>query len=96
MTWVSKQPWYNGKVALTANSWLAISQWKISALCPEGLAALTPWEGFSNMYRHNLCEGGIPFWGLHDLSSEVLVGQGRFEDASALLKDKKNKLWNAY
>ncbi|OJJ01900.1 hypothetical protein ASPVEDRAFT_83422 [Aspergillus versicolor CBS 583.65] len=48
------------------------------------------------MYRHNLCEGGIPFWGFHDLISEVLVSQGKFEDASALLKDEKNNLWNAY
>ena len=41
--WVARQPWCNGKVALSGNSWLAMSQWSIGALRPKGLAALAPW-----------------------------------------------------
>lgn len=43
LTWLSEQPWCNGKVGLTGNSWLALSQWKIGSLRPTGLAALAPW-----------------------------------------------------
>lgn len=43
VTWLSQQPWSNGKVGLTGNSWLAMSQWKIGSLRPDGLAALAPW-----------------------------------------------------
>ena len=43
VTWLAKQPWCNCKVAPTGNSWLAIIQWKLGSLCPEGLAALAPW-----------------------------------------------------
>ncbi|KAJ0423109.1 Alpha/Beta hydrolase protein [Aspergillus carlsbadensis] len=95
ITWVSKQPWCNGKVALTGNSWLAIAQWRIGSLRPEGLAALAPWEGFSDMYRHNICEGGVPFWGFHNLAADALVSQGKLEDPAALLKSDplRNSYW---
>lgn len=43
VTWLSEQPWCNGKIGLTGNSWLALSQWKIGSLRPKGLAALAPW-----------------------------------------------------
>lgn len=43
ITWISEQPWCNGKVALTGNSWLEIVQWKVGGLRPKGLAALIPW-----------------------------------------------------
>ncbi|RSL40880.1 hypothetical protein CEP54_015988 [Fusarium duplospermum] len=94
ITWVSKQPWCNGKVALTGNSWLAIAQWKIGSLRPEGLAALAPWEGFSDFYRHNICEGGIPFTSFHDTVADTLVSQGRLEDASAVAL--ASNTWNDY
>jgi hypothetical protein len=43
VTWVSNQPWCNGKVGMTGNSWLACAQWRIGSLRPKGLAALAPW-----------------------------------------------------
>ncbi|KAJ5745724.1 hypothetical protein N7520_010906 [Penicillium odoratum] len=45
VTWLSRQPWCNGRVGLTGNSWLAMSQWKIGSLRPEGLEALAPCYG---------------------------------------------------
>ncbi|OGM49917.1 hypothetical protein ABOM_001506 [Aspergillus bombycis] len=65
ITWVSEQPWCSGKVALTGNSWLAMSQWKIASLRPKGLCAITPWEGLTDAYRDCHCPGGIPSPGFH-------------------------------
>ncbi|MDO4623663.1 MAG: CocE/NonD family hydrolase [Eubacteriales bacterium] len=58
--WTAKQSWCTGKVAMAGNSYLAISQWFIAAKRPEGLAAIAPWEGFCDVYRHSICPGGIP------------------------------------
>jgi len=45
------QPWSNGKVGLSGVSYLAISQWFVASHQPPHLAAINPWEGFSDMYR---------------------------------------------
>jgi predicted acyl esterase len=45
---------------MTGNSWLAISQWFAAAEQPEHLAAIAPWEGFSDLHRDVICWGGIP------------------------------------
>lgn len=66
VTWLSEQPWCNGKVGLTGNSWLAMSQWKIGSLRPNGLEALAPWEGIQDIYRDNACQGGIPAGEFHN------------------------------
>lgn len=58
--WLGTQRWSNGKVGMTGNSWLAISQYFAAAEQPGHLAAIAPWEGFSDLYRDLLCWGGIP------------------------------------
>lgn len=58
--WLGTQPWSNGKVGMTGNSWLAISQYFAAAEHPKHLTAIAPWEGFSDLYRDHLCWGGIP------------------------------------
>ena len=40
--WTAEQSWCNGKVSMTGNSWLAISQWFIAALKPPHLTAIAP------------------------------------------------------
>jgi len=40
-------------------SYLAISQYKTAALRPPHLAAICPWEGFSDVYRDFARPGGI-------------------------------------
>lgn len=45
--WAAKQAWSNGKIGMSGNSWLAISQWFTAAQHPEHLAAIAPWEGRS-------------------------------------------------
>lgn len=57
--WAGRQPWSNGKVGLSGVSYLAISQYKVAALNPPHLAAICPWEGFSDFYRDFAYPGGI-------------------------------------
>jgi uncharacterized protein len=66
--WAAGQPWASGRVGLCGVSYLAISQWKVAALRPPHLAAICPWEGFSDPYRDLAYPGGVredgfvPFW----------------------------------
>lgn len=63
--WAGIQPWSNGKVGLTGVSYLASSQWRVAELNPPHLAAINPWEGWSDTYREVAYHGGIPdtwFW----------------------------------
>ena len=43
--WLGGQDWCNGKVGLTGNSYLAISQWFAAAEQPPHLAAIAPGRG---------------------------------------------------
>lgn len=58
--WASDQDWSNGKVGLNGVSYLAAVQWRIAARQPRGLAALVPWEGFTDVLSDVVCHGGIP------------------------------------
>ena len=40
-------------------SYLAISQWAVAALRPKALAAICPWEGFTDVYREVAYPGGV-------------------------------------
>ncbi|HEY6458686.1 MAG TPA: CocE/NonD family hydrolase [Polyangiaceae bacterium] len=68
IAWAASQPWSTGKVGLNGVSYLAISQWKAAALHPPSLAAICPWEGFSDPYLDVTYPGGVredgfwPFW----------------------------------
>ena len=57
--WAARQPWSTGKIGLTGVSYLAISQWRVASLRPPSLAAICPWEGFTDMYRDLARPGGI-------------------------------------
>jgi hypothetical protein len=63
--WAAAQPWSNGKVGMSGVSYLASAQWSIAATSPPHLAAINPWEGWSDTYREVARHGGIPetyFW----------------------------------
>ena len=66
--WAAVQPWSTGKTGRLGVSYLAISQWKVAALRPQSLAAICPWEGWTDFYRDVAYPGGIredgfiPFW----------------------------------
>ncbi|GAY18462.1 hydrolase [Mycobacterium sp. shizuoka-1] len=58
--WAAAQPWSNGRVGMLGVSYLALSQYKAAALRPPHLAAICPWEGFTDAYRDFMTPGGIP------------------------------------
>ena len=58
--WLGTQEWSSGKVAMAGNSWLGICQYFAADLRPPHLAAIAPWEGYSDVYRDVVCRGGIP------------------------------------
>lgn len=57
--WASEQNWSNGKVGLLGISYFGATQWQVAARRPKGLAAIVPWEGFSDFYRDATRHGGI-------------------------------------
>jgi uncharacterized protein len=81
--WTATQPWSSGKVGLAGNSWLAMSQWYIAAERPEHLAAIAPWEGAADLYRHVMVAGGIPDPGFFDAILDTFCGPGKIDDISA-------------
>jgi uncharacterized protein len=57
--WAAGQPWCSGKVGLGGVSYLALSQYGAAATQPPSLAAICPWEGFTDPYRDLLFPGGV-------------------------------------
>ena len=57
--WLGRLPWCNGRVGMTGVSYLAAIQYLVAPLKPGPLAALNPWEGFSDWYREFAYHGGI-------------------------------------
>jgi hypothetical protein len=63
--WAGTQTWSNGRVGLSGVSYLTVMQWRVAELNPPHLAAINPWEGWSDTYREVVRHGGIPdtsFW----------------------------------
>lgn len=63
--WAGVSPWSNGRVGLSGVSYLTVSQWRVAELEPPHLAAINPWEGWTDTYREVARHGGIPersFW----------------------------------
>lgn len=83
--WLGTQPWSNGRVGLAGVSYLAIIQWRVAALRPPHLAAINPWEGFTDLYRDYSFHGGIPETAFSTLwlNTRVGFGGGRVEDIAA-------------
>ncbi|MBT2134501.1 CocE/NonD family hydrolase [Croceibacterium sp. LX-88] len=77
-------PWSNGKVGMTGVSYLAAIQYLVASLKPPHLAALNPWEGFSDWYREFAYHGGIRETGFVPRGSDNLrFSLGRTEDTAA-------------
>lgn len=94
--WVGEQSWCNGKVGLSGNSWLAISQWFTAAQNPKHLAAIAPWEGLTDCYREVGTRGGVIMPEFVELLSESFpsMPNGGVEDVIEMLKT--NPTWNNY
>ena len=94
IAWLARQPWSNGKVGLSGNSWLAMTQYFVAAENPPNLAAIAPWEGASDIYRHFVARGGIPYETFQEMLTTHLYGHNRIEDVPAMIR--KHPLYNAY
>lgn len=57
--WLGEREWSNGKVGMSGVSYLACIQWQVAAQHPPRLAAINPWEGFSDWYREFGYHGGM-------------------------------------
>ncbi len=58
--WLGTRPWSNGRVGMSGVSYLTAIQWQVASLRPPHLAAVNPWEGFTDWYREFCYHGGIP------------------------------------
>lgn len=93
---IGEQGWCNGKVGLSGNSWLAISQWFTAAEHPRHLAAIAPWEGLTDCYREVGTRGGVIMPSFVELLSASFVStpEGGVEDVLAMLRSDPK--WNNY
>jgi uncharacterized protein len=57
--WIAAQPWCTGRVGMLGVSYLALTQWAGAAERPPHLAAISPWEGFTDPYRDFMRVGGV-------------------------------------
>lgn len=92
--WAGVQSWSNGKVGISGNSWLAVVQWFAAAERPSHLAAIAPWEGWTDFYRHMISPGGIPEVGFISRICRSRVGSGNVEDVIEMIH--KYPLMNEY
>lgn len=68
--WLAGRPWCNGRIGMSGVSYLACIQYLVAPLRPPALAALNPWEGFSDWYREFAYHGGIPETGFVPRASD--------------------------
>lgn len=87
--WIASQPWSNGKVGMSGNSWLTVSQWFIAAERPEHLVAIAPWEGFCDHYRESGTRGGIPAPEFPEMIAETFASaHGMLEDQPRMIVER--------
>lgn len=85
INWIGNQTWNNQKVGMAGNSWLTASQWFVASECPKYLAAIAPWEGFSDLYR-DTNRGGIPMPEFAEMIAETFSSQyGLLENQPLML-----------
>lgn len=93
--WLADQEWSNGKVGMTGVSYLACIQYLVAPLKPPALAAINPWEGFSDWYREFAYHGGIPETGFMPRASDnIRYSTTRTENTWENVK--AHPLWDAY
>jgi predicted acyl esterase len=94
--WAASQDWCNGRVGMSGNSWLAISQWFTAAQHPEHLAAIAPWEGLSDCYRDVGTRGGVMMPEFVKMLSDSLPSteNGGIEDCVRMMREHPE--WNDY
>ncbi|KAJ5768718.1 Peptidase S15/CocE/NonD C-terminal [Penicillium odoratum] len=93
--WTAEQSWCTGKVAMSGNSWLAVSQWFIAAEQPPHLAAIAPWEGLTDMFRDSSNRGGIAVSAFNEEIITTFSGPNFIEDVPRMTVNQQliNPYW---
>lgn len=81
--WIARQSWSTGKVVMSGNSWLAVSQWYIAAERPPHLIAIAPWEGLVEQGPASV-PAAVAFG---EIIIQSLAGRGYVEDQPRMLLD---------
>ncbi|WP_129790480.1 CocE/NonD family hydrolase [Sphingosinicella sp. CPCC 101087] len=93
--WLAVQPWCNGKVGMSGVSYLAAAQYQVAPLHPPHLAAINPWEAFSDWYREFGYHGGMRDTGFVPRAGLGLrYGTNLVEDTIQSMID--HPLWDEY
>lgn len=86
--WIAKQPWSNGNVGMSGNSWLTVSQWFIASEQPPHLKAIAPWEGFCDHFHEAGNRGGIPGPEFPEMINETFASKnGLLENQPRMIVD---------
>jgi putative CocE/NonD family hydrolase len=70
--WAARRPWSTGRVGMFGISYPGLTQPRVAALRPQGLAAIAPFQIVDDVYRDVAYPGGMfnaefaGFWGLGD------------------------------
>jgi uncharacterized protein len=94
--WIARQPWCTGNVGLTGVSFLAITQYHVASnrelgKPPAALKCISPWEGVVDLYREQVCAGGVtdegfgPFWWNTEVRSTINCSPEEFERLNGAL-----------
>lgn len=74
--WAGTQSWSNGKVGYIGVSYPGVVCWEIAGRRPPHLAAIVPWEAWSDIYREFCYHGGIRETGHTKLVDAVMRWPG--------------------
>lgn len=86
--WAGTQQWSNGKVGMAGVSWYAVIQWAVAALRPPHLAAINPWEGWSDLYYEVVAHGGIPETAFIPMLGPLIsYTHGQVEDVATMARE---------
>ena len=94
--WAGVQPFGTGKVGLAGVSYYALTQWTVASLQPPHLTTIVPWEGWADLYRDNVFQGGIFNEGFYggwwlDVMGKQLLDVTRNDNPAAM---NENLLYN--
>lgn len=92
--WVAVQPWCNGKVGMSGNSCVAMTQFRVAAQVPPHLTCIAPWEATTDIYRESLFEGGIPALSFNEFIVSSMTGPNLIDDLVEM--GRKYPLLNEY
>ncbi|MCE3045933.1 CocE/NonD family hydrolase [Legionella sp. 16cNR16C] len=85
--WAAEQSWSNQKIGLNGVSYLALSQYRVAALHPPHLAAICPWEGFSDVYKDLARPGGIREDGFYAFWTHMINPELRTQQMQRITRD---------